>query len=433
MSARREKHRTLAVIANGSPVGSLVQELRTARITLEYDDRWRNAEAAFPLSLSLPLVRARYEDPAVRPVLAGMLPERPETLARIGREHQIPTDDPFALLAVLGEDCPGAMQFVPPDRIDESKRGSIHWLTERQLADRIRALGTPEAPERLEGDTGYFSLAGQQPKSALRYDDARRRWGVPDGGEPTTHIVKPPLGGRTGYLTAEHLGLALARELELVAAHSFVVRAEDQIALGVRRYDRLHRAGAWLRIHQEDVCQAMGLPPHLKYEKEQGPGIATIVRLLETYSTSAREDVDRFLGAIALNWVMLGTDAHARNYSLLIGEGGAVRLAPFYDMATLLGMVAPRRLHTVLLAMQIGGSYAATSIGRQHWHELADELGRDFGELWELVHQLVKRVPDAVASVAQRERDDGSLPSGEIDALESAITRRARRCLSALG
>jgi serine/threonine-protein kinase HipA len=327
------------------------------------------------------------------------------------------------------------MQYVRPARVHALTRrtgGSISWLTEASLAVRIRALATPGAPGRLEGDAGYFSLAGQQPKSALAYDETKDRWGVPDGREPTTIIIKPSIGGDLRYVVAEHLSLALANTLGLSAAESFIVRAEDQIALAVVRYDRQFTPGGWVRVHQEDVCQALGISPQLKYEKGGGPGIAAIVRLLQTYSAAPEIDIWRFLDAIALNWTLIGTDAHARNYSLLIGGGGSARLAPLYDVASVLDIAESARLHTVNLAMQIGGNFTATKIRRAQWMQLALDLGRDPSELRLRVESLVRRVPDAIAVVAENARKDHTLPDRSIDALEQKITDRANRCLRVL-
>ena len=427
-----KSNRILKVISNGSVVGTLVQESRTAQLRFAYEDAWRAADGAYPVSLSMPLVQAEYPDEVVRNVLSGILPDRRATLDEIARDHHVATDDPFALLGVLGEDCPGAMQYVRPERLDamlDTDGGTVAWLTERDVASRIIALGTPGAPGRLHGDAGYFSLAGQQPKSALYYDERANRWGVPEGGIPTTHIVKPTLGPDLRYLAAEYLSLTLAVQLQMSAASTFILRAEDQIALAIKRYDRAPDGSRWLRAHQEDLCQALCISPALKYEKGGGPGIREIMRLIETVSVAPAVDAWRFLEAIVLNWVLIGTDAHARNYSLLIGTGGSARLAPLYDVASVLDIAEKARLHIVNLAMQIGGSYTATKIRRAGWEQLAIDLQRKPVELRERVATLVKRIPIAMETVAEEARSEAELPSGIVTSLEEKIKARAARCL----
>lgn len=435
MTVRAEGN-TLEVLANGQHVGTLSREARTMRLGFEYDPQWQAEPDAFPVSLAMPLVGSAYGDPVVRTVLSGVLPDRRLTLEAIAREQHVSPDDPFALLSVLGEDCAGAMQYVRPERVatlmKPSSRRDIRWLSEPELAERLRALETPAASGRLQGDEGYFSLAGQQPKSALLLDSDNGRWGIPHGREPTTHILKPAIGKDVRFLVAEHLSLAIAREVGLAAAESFVVRAEDQVALAVVRYDRQRVDRTWVRIHQEDVCQALAMPPQLKYEKSQGPGIAAIVDLIQTHSAAPQVDVVRFLQAIALNWVIVGTDAHARNYSMLIGNGGTARLAPLYDLASALDMVDESRLHTVNLAMQIGGSYTAVKIRRDQWAQLAIDLDRDPVELRDHVRALVERLPGAVARAAAAARRAADVPDRLVDSLEGKLVKRAARCARVL-
>jgi serine/threonine-protein kinase HipA len=104
----------------------------------------------------------------------------------------------------------------------------------------------------------------------------------------------------------------------------------------VERYDRICTAAGLRRVHQEDVCQALAIPPTRRYQNEGGPGIHDIVELLRTYSSNTSEDVRTFLDSVAYNWLIVGTDAHAKNYALLIGAGGRIRLAPLYDVASVL-------------------------------------------------------------------------------------------------
>ncbi|MGA7631477.1 MAG: HipA domain-containing protein [Terriglobales bacterium] len=124
---------------------------------------------------------------------------------------------------------------------------------------------------RAATDTGQFSLAGAQPKTALLLEG--RRWGVPSGRTPTTHILKPPTGEWDGHAEIEHFCLLLARASGLVVPNSSVRRFRAEIAIVIERYDRIRSSDGWLRVHQEDMCQALGLHPAKKYENEGGPGV----------------------------------------------------------------------------------------------------------------------------------------------------------------
>ncbi|WP_411281012.1 HipA domain-containing protein [Gemmatimonas sp.] len=430
----------LLAVVRGNVMGVVVQAPRTAALTFTYDTAWQDMAGAFPLSLSMPLQRSTWSDRAVRMVLGGWIPDRAESLERIAAEFHVAPDNPFAILGVIGQDCPGAVQFVQPEHLDDLRAagsGHVAWLTESELAVRLRALRTRAAPDRLRDDKGRFSLPGQQPKVALVYEVDEHtgvaRWGVPDMAHPTTHIIKPPMGGQTRFLTAEHFSLRLAAAAGLPAAETFVVKAEDQVALAVVRFDRVRGDDGWIRVHQEDMCQTLGWSPQLKFESSGGPGVRQIVEGLRTRSQKAQTDVDRFLLAVALNWIIVGTDAHARNYSVLIGAGGGARLAPLYDIMSGLAIAQPQDLHTVQLAMRVGDAYRATDIKRSEWRALAVELGDAPSRVEALVHTFAQGVATAAEQVAATLRAENELPVAEIGMLESRIVRRARRCVRVFG
>jgi serine/threonine-protein kinase HipA len=387
----------------------------------------------------MPLQQRSYDDAHIRVVLGGWIPDRRETLQRLADEFHVAPTNPFDILGIVGEDCPGAVQFARPERIESIResRGRIAWLTEAELAERLRRLRTSAAPERLRGDKGRFSLPGQMPKTALVFErddtSAGGRWGVPEDGYPTTHILKPPLGGDAKYLAAEHLSLRLAEAVGLRAAETFVVHVEDQIALGVTRFDRVPIDDGWLRVHQEDLCQSLGWSPDLKFESHGGPGIKTIVTFLRERSNSPVEDVNRFLQAIALNWVLIGTDAHARNYSMLIGAGGSARLSPLYDVSSGAAIAESRDIRTLDLTMQIGGVYNAEHIRRNEWRMLATELGIPPSEIEATIGPFVASIANATAVVAGNAREEGSLPPEIIETFERRVEKRARRCARFLG
>ena len=171
---------------------------------------------------------------------------------------------------------------------------------------------------------------------------------------PTTHILKPPIPGFPGHCENEHLCLAVAGALGIPVARSRVRRFGEETAIVVERYDRVKAGSRLARLHQEDFCQALGRSPLNKYESEGGPGCREIAGPIRSHSSRPGEDLRTFVKAIALNRVLGGTDAHARNFSLLIGAAGNTRLAPVYDLASALpypGHYPPR----LKVAMKVGG------------------------------------------------------------------------------
>lgn len=416
----------LIVLLDGREVGKV--QHKSGRLSFTYNDSWRAAPDAYPLSLSMPLASANHGHGQVEPFLWGLLPDNDRVLRSWGQRFHVSPRNVFRLIEHVGEDCAGAVQFVTSERLEvlrvEPLAKEVTWLTEDDIAERLRNLRADHAAWRTAGDTGQFSLAGAQPKTALLFD--RNRWGVPSGRVPTTHILKPPTGEWDGHAENEHVCLQLARAAGLIVPNSTVSYFRDEIAIVVERYDRLKKGRTWSRIHQEDMCQSMGVHPTLKYESEGGPGARRIVELLREQSSSPEEDVQSFVDAIGFNWLIAGTDAHAKNYGLLLGSDGVVRLAPFYDMASILPYpsIDPKKAK---LAMKIGGEYRLRNIAFRHWQRFAVEAGVDEPAL---VHRLVAmatRLPDHIETIKATVSREG-LTHPIIVRLVRNLTARAVAC-----
>lgn len=415
----------LVVIADGRVMGEVRKDKRS-RLTFVYDEDWRRAPDAYPLSLSMSLVVGEHEHARIEPWLWGLLPDNEAILARWGQRFQVSPRNPFALLAHVGEDCAGAIQIVRPERADilrAQPAGQVDWLSDKDIAERLRLLRRDQAAWRMARDTGQFSLAGAQPKTAFLFDGGR--WGVPSGRAPTTHIVKPPIEAFDGHAENEHACLALARSLGLPAAASQVRMFEDEVAIVIERYDRVRIGDAIRRLHQEDMCQALGLPPTNKYENEGGPGAQPIVELLRTHSGRPVDDVWTFIQALAFNWLIGGTDAHAKNYSVLIGAGGRVRLAPLYDIASTLPYDFD--VKKLRLAMKVGGKYLLDEIAPRHWNGLAKSVRLNEEEVRAKCLELAGRLPDAFADVIRKARAEG-LDHSVLQRLADAFNARAIDC-----
>jgi len=395
----------LVVVADRRTIGK-IRRNRRGRLTFVYDDRWQSMDAAYPLSLSMPLVVAEHEHARIEPWLWGLLPDHEAILARWGQRFHVSPRNAFALLAAVGEDCPGAIQLVRPDRVDhilQADDQQIEWLTEADIAERLHILRQDRAAWRIARDAGQFSLAGAQPKTALLFDG--QRWGVPSGPTPTTHILKPPMDGLDGHAENEHLCLALARALGLPAARSEVCRFEDESAIVVERYDRTRLLGSIRRLHQEDMCQVLGLPPTKKYQNDGGPGCAQLSEAIWTHSGEPGDDVRTFARAIMLNWIIGGTDAHAKNFSMLIGPQGRGRLAPLYDVASMLPYdVDPRRLK---MATKIGGKYLLEDVQSRHWVKFATEVRLPPAEVIDIGKAIAETLPTLVAEAVDDARANG--------------------------
>src|SRR3984957_10019399 len=395
----RKKTPELIAILDGREMGRVTRDNR-ARLTFTYNEDWRTAENAYPLSISMPLALAQHANARIDTFLWGLLPDNQLVLDQWARKFHVSARNAFSLVSAVGEDCAGAVQFVRPERLEAilgAVPPEIEWLTEANIAQRLRAL--------REGHSA---------------------WRIPSARIPTTHILKPPLGEFAGHAENEHFCLELARALGLPVVDSRIMRFGDEVAIVVERYDRIRTDAGLRRVHQEDICQALGIPPTSKYQNEGGPGIRDIVELLRTYSGSAAEDVRTFLDSVAFNWLIVGTDAHAKNYALLIGSGGRVRLAPLYDLASVFPY--PRiDIKRVKLSMKLGGEYRFRNIQIRHWRRQAEELGVNPDELVHRVDELAMQLTDHVPEVERRMTEEG-LTHPLIHRLAGRLTTRAAAC-----
>ena len=418
--------RELITILDRQTIGRVTTNAR-GRLTFSYDEKWRSAPDAYPLSISMPLALTEHPHRAIESFLWGLLPDNQVILDGWARKFQVSARNAFALISAVGEDCAGAVQFVRPERLGAVLQPSPHeieWLDDEAIAQRLRALREDQSAWRIARDTGQFSLAGAQPKTALLFEDGR--WGVPSGRVPTTHIFKPPSRHFHGHVENEHFCLELARAIGLPAADSRIMPFRDELAIVVQRYDRIRTPAGLRRVHQEDVCQALGIPPTRRYQNEGGPGVRDIVELLNTYSGDPVRDVDTFLDAIAYNWLIAGTDAHAKNYGLLIGAQARIRLAPLYDLASILPYPESDN-QRIKLSMTIGGEYRLRDIGLRQWRQLAAEVRRDPDSLVQRVRDLTAQVADNVLQVSNRMADEG-ITHATVARLGHALTDRAALC-----
>lgn len=425
------KATSLVVAMHGEVAGTLTRTRSGVRF--EYRDEYRTDPAATPLSVAMPLTVRAHTDAVVEPWLRGLLPDDDDVIDRWARQFGVRGRAVFDLLAApIGEDCAGAVQFCAPERVDDvlARPGGVEWLTDAEVAARLRSLRTDRASWLGPDFTGQWSLAGNQAKTALHFEDGR--WGDPRGATPTTHILKPAIAGLDEHDLNEHLCLRAAHAAGLLVARTSVARFEDQSAIVVERYDRRRAGGEVMRVHQEDACQALGVFPADKYESTGGPSAERLVELFRTVmpASVAEDAVWRFVDALAWNWIIAGTDAHAKNYSLLL-SGDQVRLAPLYDVASALAypdLYVPK-LH---LAMRVGGEYQLGIIAGRHWCRLARSIALDADSVIERVRALAERTPDAF-SQAVGDAGLGGLGSRLPARLVDAVADRAARCRSLVG
>jgi len=356
-------------------VGTLQQH--HGKLTFGYETVWLKDKAAQPLSCSLPLQQAPFNDEQCRPFFAGLLPEG-ELRQLLARQFQLSDGNSFGLLNEIGGECAGAVTFLEPGQAPRpASENAIHWLEESEL---VRILNDLPRRPMLAGDDGLrLSLAGAQDKLpvVLQGDQI----GLAMNGTPSTHILKSAISTLNGSVGNEHFCLQLAASLRFNTARSLIRSAGDHTFLLVERYDRTHtHSDSAARIHQEDFCQAMGRPSDTKYQHEGGPDLADCFKLIRETTRPAAPSVLQFLDAVIFNALIGNHDAHAKNFSVLYNNNRP-SLAPLYDILS----TAVYSELTDKMAMKIASQYTFKGIMPRHWEQFAEHNGLS-------VPQTLKRV-----------------------------------------
>ncbi|MCP3959925.1 MAG: type II toxin-antitoxin system HipA family toxin [bacterium] len=356
--------RDLTVYLQGEVVGTLRQE-DSGRLTFSYRGEWLRQAGRRPLSLSLPLQGAAFEDRVARPFFAGLLPDD-LSRERLARHLGVSRHNDFALLAEVGGECAGAIAFYPPDVPPPAAgAGDLAPLDEAALAALLRDL--PRRPLHAGGEL-RLSLAGAQDKMALVHSD--ETFFLPRGDFPTTHILKPAITQFVDTVPNECFCMKLAARVGIRVPAVEMASAEDVQFLLIERYDRAPAEdGLIQRVHQEDFCQALAIPPERKYQGEGGPSLARSFALLEACSRPALDRLE-MLRRVLFNYLIGNADAHGKNFALL-HEAEGTRLAPAYDLLC----TTVYRDHTGRMAMKVGGRNRFGQILPRHWERFARDVG----------------------------------------------------------
>jgi serine/threonine-protein kinase HipA len=431
--ARPRKKGYLCVYLNSRLVGYLRRESSGA-IDFQYDRKWLDWENAFAISLSLPLREDRYIGAPVIAVFDNILPDNINMRNRIAEKMHADGADVFNLLAAVGRDCVGALQFLPED-ISPGKAGMVigHKISSAEIAKIIADLkGSPLGLGQVVDFR--ISIAGAHEKTALLF--WKKEWMVPNGTTATTHILKPPIGklpngiNLTDSVENEHLCLKLVNALGVPTAHTEIKNFDDRRVLAVQRFDRVktkdHRL---LRLPQEDLCQALSMPPTRKYESDGGPGIVQILDLLKG-SDNPDKDRKMFLKCQVVFWLLCATDGHAKNFSVRLAPGGGFSLTPIYDVLSAQPFLDDKTLSRsqAKLAMAVGKTrhYRLHTVVPRHFAESAAAGGVPDAIIREVFEELMDVGERAIDAVV------GALPKDFPQKLTESITGAAKGRLKML-
>jgi len=420
---RKPINAPLRVLLNNRLVGRLLKEPGGA-ISFRYDESWLSWSNTFPISMSLPLREDGFRGDRVVAVFENLLPDSEELRRRVAEKVGAKGVDAYSLLFQIGRDCVGALQFLPDDddAVYETSGIKGELIDDEGIEQLLKTLA--RAPLGLGEDKEFrISVAGAQEKTALLYH--KGKWRKPHGATPTTHILKTQIGtlqngiDLSNSVENEYYCLKLMSAFGLPTAAAEIRVFGKTTALVIERFDRKWTdEGRLLRLPQEDFCQALSVPPGLKYQSLGGPGIIEGLNLLKGSDTPT-EDQKSFLKAQVLFWLIGATDGHAKNFSIYLGRGGRFRLTPVYDVLTAQPSLVTRQIERkqMKLAMFVGDSRHCRldEIKGRHFVQTTERAGLPGSLAKEVLEEVAKAADAAITSV------ETQLPRDFPDYIHSAV------------
>ena len=432
--ARSRRHPPLRVYQNGRLVGHLLKETSGA-IAFRYDRQWLDRAQTFPVSLSLPLREEAWHGEPVVAVFDNLLPDSTELRRRVAEKVGAAGADAYSLLAAIGRDCVGALQFIDGDSdslSDDTNVISAEPIDDQEIEKLLTSLA--QAPLGLRKDDDFrISIAGAQEKTALLRLDGQ--WLKPYGTTPTTHLFKTQIGklpngvDLSDSVENEFYCLQLLKHLGLPVNHAQMMTFGRTKALVIERFDRCWSQDRLIRLPQEDFCQALSAPPSRKYQSDGGPGLRDIAELLHGADRPA-EDHRTILQAQLMFWLMGATDGHAKNFSIFLRPGGNYALTPLYDVLSAQPAVDARKLERKQMKMSM-------SVGDKRHYRIDEIQVRHFlqtAEAAKIPRMLaIKAIADIEARMDRALADlETSLPDDFPGALHRSISGGIHRRMQVL-
>ena len=380
-----------------------------------YDEDYLS-ENGKAVSISLPLQVKPFSPEKTRIFFDGLLPEG--FLRRtIATNMHFDENDYLSILYNLGRECIGAIRIEENDR--EEKSG-YERITSKQV-EELAAEGTTKSTEIVIKT--HLSLTGASGKVGLYYDDKEKKWYLPYGLAPSTHIVKQSHIRLDGIVTNEQLSMLAASKCGISVPESFIINVgkgiDSEVLFATKRFDRITDETSDLidglkrpfRIHQEDFAQAMGIASFEKYETEGQNYAEKMFEMIRNYASNPMEDQLALWNRIVFNYALGNTDAHIKNYSLLYdSDMESVRLAPAYDMlSTVIYESATRNM-----SFNIGGKINLDRIDENDFRILASKVGLGEKTAMDNYQKVLNLFEKAVKEAAEELQEIGFENAGSI-------------------
>jgi serine/threonine-protein kinase HipA len=320
------------------------------------------------ISTSMPLSPEIYPHSIVYPFFSGLLPDE-GVRQRLARYLQLSEKNIFGLLEAIGGECAGAISIkATPGNLNQAYEYLV--LNDHEALEVMHSL--QQRPFLVGKEDIRISAAGAQCKLMISF--VGHHIAIPKGNTPSTHLIKPGIPGFDETVKNEYFCMLLAQKIGLKSPNVQILKLIDEDFYVVERYDRIMFEGKVKRLHQEDFCQILNIPPEIKYENEGGASLKDCFIMMDKLiKAGLMPGIDklRLLKLVFFNFIIGNTDAHGKNFSILYLDNG-VTLAPCYDLLSTL--VYSEHLKDKM-AMKIGGEYKNLFIQKKNWQKLALEIG----------------------------------------------------------
>lgn len=401
-------NKQLSIRLHGEPLG-LLEQTATGKMKFTYA-----AQATRSISISMPLRKEPYEEQICEAYFGGLLPESEAAKQLIAKQHGISANNNFSLLSAIGYDCAGAISCHALDEPILAQhaieiKGQI--ISDNQLYTHIKAL--PMKPLFMDIEGLRLSLAGVQDKAAICL--INNQIALPEINCPTTHILKPASIHFEGMAENEYFIMNLAKKVGLNVPKIELRKIRDATFLLIERYDRKISGNLIERIHQEDFCQALGIPASNKYQKEGGPGFRDCFDLLDA-TTQPATNRNSLVAALIFNYLVGNMDAHGKNFSLLHKSSSQIQLAPLYDLLC----TSVYSQLTSKMAMKIGSKYDADLVFPRHWKQSCEEINYRYLALEKMIKEMSEKIIVAMRQEHKEMQDQN---------INHPIVKRIRDCV----
>ena len=372
---------TLLVYMNGIHIGLL--STVNGQLSFVYID-----QPAVGLAHQLPIQKEAFSHEQCEPFFSGLLPDEP-VRSNLARLLKVSPRNTFGLLQHLGGDCAGAIQVLPKQN-GSDEDPSLRTLSDAELFSILQKL--PQRPLGIGIEGFRISGAGAQDKLVLSKREGQ--WCLPLHGHPSTHMIKPNIHGFADSVLNEYFCMRLAGRVGIRVPPVEIITLQGHQFYAVERYDRVYVDNQTLRLHQEDFCQLLNIPPHQKYQNEGGPSIPMLFEVVQMFQRQGRmkgSETIHLLNLVLFNFLIGNGDAHGKNFSILY-KGAQIELAPGYD---LLSTLVYGDYHTEKMAMKIGSKYKFKAVAKRHFDDMANAIG--------ISSKLVKRQSTKLANILSLE------------------------------